>query len=577
MGTLARILIVLLTVHCLLLLHIECKQRKNKNSGTETNFDQEVKPGQLTCQICGKSFKTQKSLQQHIRDKGHELSDSRNSENNLPKKPVQNIEPKRAKLQKTETNFDQEVKPGQFTCQTCGRSFKTQKSLQQHIRDKGHELSDSQKSENNLPKEPVQNIEPKRAKLQRSNSIDRDDRVDSTKERRRSISEMEKDEIAIDKNEKKNANAEYSYVMKKIINHVRTYSKGDIYSADIHLAGSNLVKTKVGSADEVDTNIKLKIDVEDILTDTTLTYIYEDKNTFDDKRSVPREMTPDRKFRDIPETSIPHGQAVVKVKNPSLLYNLTYKDDLIPHKVLQDLHSKVGKAIEDLNFSHVKLSPTAQGPALTITIKQEKYSDINVDIVPSLPCSLPVDIHGWPRKDSRSAFKKKVEAVKKAGLHLVPKGDETWTISYSKAEKALLDGIDDNNEYRRGAMKLLKQFLQNCKEDSPSKLPGLSSYIVKIQILWSSERRRSPGYWSAKYKDRILLDVIDDMVESLESGILPEYFDVKINILATKSKSELHHFAECLKKEKKKIEMKQKDELYICVVFFYSSMVHVVE
>jgi hypothetical protein len=67
------------------------------------------------------------------------------------------------------------------------------------------------------------------------------------------------------------------------------------------------------------------------------------------------------------------------------------------------------------------------------------------------------------------------------------------------------------------------------------------------------------------------------MVESLESGILPEYFDVKINILATKSKSELHHFAECLKKEKKKIEMKQKDELYICVVFFYSSMVHVVE
>ena len=136
-----------------------------------------------------------------------------------------------------------------------------------------------------------------------------------------------------------------------------------------------------------------------------------------------------------------------------------------------------------VSSSDVVLSPTAQGPAITITIKQRDYNDINVDIVPSLPCSLPVDINGWPRKDTRSAFSKKIKSVLKAGLHLVPKGDETWTISYSKAEKALLDGIDINNEYRRGAMKILKKYLQTCKEDSPSNLPGLSSYIVKVMFL----------------------------------------------------------------------------------------------
>ena len=60
-----------------------------------------------------------------------------------------------------------------------------------------------------------------------------------------------------------------------------------------------------------------------------------------------------------------------------------------------------------------------------------------------------------------------------------------------------------------------------------------------------------------------MLDVINDMVQSLESGSLPEYFDENINILEHKDKSELQYFANCLKKEMKKIEMPLKDELYI--------------
>ncbi|XP_053393106.1 protein mab-21-like 3 [Mercenaria mercenaria] len=274
-------------------------------------------------------------------------------------------------------------------------------------------------------------------------------------------------------------------------------------------------------------------------------------------------MEHDRKLKDIEERRIPHGQAVVKVKDPSVLPHLTYKSDLIPHKVLQDLYNKVKTAIRDLKLSNVKLSPDAKGPALTITIKQINYNDISVDLVPSLPCSLSVTMNGWPRKDTRSAFSKKINAIKNAGLHLVPKGDETWAISYSKAERELLDGIDEQNECRREVMKIMKQFLETCKEESSNGLPGLSSHIVKTQILWSSERKRAPGYWSQKYKDRCLLETIDDMVLSLESGNLPEYFDENINILAHKEQFELQYFAQCLKKQKSDIKNggKIKDEL----------------
>lgn len=132
----------------------------------------------------------------------------------------------------------------------------------------------------------------------------------------------------------------------------------------------------------------------------------------------------------------------------------------------------------------IDLSSTSQGPALTITIKQHNSNDISVDLVPSLPCSLPVTMHGWPRKKTKRAYtSKKIEAVIKAGLHLVPKGDETWTISYSKAERELLDKIDDGNECRKGVMRLMKSYLEQCRLVKASNgLPGLSSHIVKVCI-----------------------------------------------------------------------------------------------
>lgn len=134
-----------------------------------------------------------------------------------------------------------------------------------------------------------------------------------------------------------------------------------------------------------------------------------------------------------------------------------------------------------LFLSDVELSSTSHGPALTITIKRHHSNDISVDLVLTLPWSQPLNIHGWPRKNSRKVFNQNiVKDVEKKGLHLVPKGDETWTISYSKAEEELLANIDDGNQCRKEIMKFLKYYLDVCKTESSDGLPGLSSYIIKV-------------------------------------------------------------------------------------------------
>ena len=66
-------------------------------------------------------------------------------------------------------------------------------------------------------------------------------------------------------------------------------------------------------------------------------------------------MNVDRQLKDIPEKSrkeIPIGTALVKVKNDKGkgFDHLTYKGDLVPGKVKQDLHRKMKTAISDLGL-----------------------------------------------------------------------------------------------------------------------------------------------------------------------------------------------------------------------------------
>lgn len=77
---------------------------------------------------------------------------------------------------------------------------------------------------------------------------------------------------------------------------------------------------------------------------------------FKDKQLLPVELKTDRKLRDISNMpqEIPHGQAVVEIKDQSIIPHLTHNNDVIPHKLLQDLHRKIETAIRDLGLTSKK-------------------------------------------------------------------------------------------------------------------------------------------------------------------------------------------------------------------------------
>lgn len=136
-------------------------------------------------------------------------------------------------------------------------------------------------------------------------------------------------------------------------------------------------------------------------------------------------------------------------------------------------------------FSGVHISKVSHGPALTLTLVPFPGSgithNISVDITASLYCYIPLSRFGWPRENTKRAFESEViNEVVKAGIHLVPKKDLFWAISFSKAEKSLLLRLDKDGGCRKYVTKIMKKFAMTCSSQSRNGLPGVSSHIIKV-------------------------------------------------------------------------------------------------
>lgn len=361
--------------------------------------------------------------------------------------------------------------------------------------------------------------------------------------------------------DKKQAMETVREIMTQIITHVRGQPGGKMYSADLRKAGSHAAKVKIGKADEYDWNVNLNVKIEgDVRTQGTLSYLYEDKLQASASETEgapsPKNMNVDRKIKDTTTRHIPHGYASLKADPRSVPDSCLYKGDFIPHRLLKDLYDKINTALKEVklpNKTGVDLSPISHGPAITLTIKPVGGHHISVDVTATLPCDLDVTSQGWPRADTRKALSAdKIEKVKQAGIHLVPKGDEVWCVSYSKCEKALLHGIDTGNECRKMCHQIIKRFIQIFS--SRCSTSGISSYIFKHQLFWMNEKQtKGPDYWKQNNFANCLLDMLTDTVKVLNGGRLNNYFDEKINILAGKDRRVLNKLAEFLLQEWDKI------------------------
>lgn len=140
-----------------------------------------------------------------------------------------------------------------------------------------------------------------------------------------------------------------------------------------------------------------------------------------------------------------------------------------------------------LVLDDVKLSRQAHGPAVTLNIKDPDVGHhISVDVSATIDDSpVPITQHGWPRRSTKSTMEpEKIERIVNAGTHLVPKGNEFWYTSSSKAEKELMYGIDKGNGCRRKCHQLMKKDFQKIKSESAHGYPGISTHVFRVRIFF---------------------------------------------------------------------------------------------
>ena len=125
----------------------------------------------------------------------------------------------------------------------------------------------------------------------------------------------------------------------------------------------------------------------------------------------------------------------------------------------------------------VHLSREAHGPALTLTIMPPTADShhISVDVVPSLPCGISVTSQGWKQNTFSSEI---IEQVKTVGTHLVPKDVILFDISYSKAERALLEAIDSGKQCHKMCHQVIKKYVKTFGSQTHAR--GISTHIFKV-------------------------------------------------------------------------------------------------
>uniref|UniRef100_A0A6P4FIT6 Cyclic GMP-AMP synthase n=1 Tax=Drosophila rhopaloa TaxID=1041015 RepID=A0A6P4FIT6_DRORH len=160
------------------------------------------------------------------------------------------------------------------------------------------------------------------------------------------------------------------------------------------------------------------------------------------------------------------------------------------------------------------------GPAHTIYVDGElEYS---VDFVPAIRLGAEQNVLG----DDQLIYYKRANLLY---WEVVPKPPKTQTktssisfrSSFYAAEKAMLRGKPENC---LDAIKLMKKF-----RDVKTNLSNLKSYYIKTLFLWKI-RNEPESYWQ-KPLTVILPDMFDELAECLRQGIIPFFWDPKLNMI----------------------------------------------
>ncbi|XP_045717601.1 protein mab-21-like 3 isoform X3 [Phyllostomus hastatus] len=214
--------------------------------------------------------------------------------------------------------------------------------------------------------------------------------------------------------------------------------------------------------------------------------------------------------------------------------DVNIEGDLVPAKVLQVFRTLVEDAIEACHLSG-KVSMLTNGTAVWVAMETSS-GPVEIELVPAveIPTAWSKKAR-WPRCLTRWPSPERVKCIKSFGFTLLARLNYHWQLSFSQAERVLLEQLDEDGGCRRQCFRALRQL----KEDvwCPGNRPVLTSHHLQTVLFWTCEKYPHSKDWQVLSKG--LLRLAKKLHRCVSQRFLKHFFVQRCNLLQHADVAEL--------------------------------------
>ncbi|KAM4700693.1 protein mab-21-like 3 [Discoglossus pictus] len=223
--------------------------------------------------------------------------------------------------------------------------------------------------------------------------------------------------------------------------------------------------------------------------------------------------------------------------------DVNIQGDLIPARVVSVFQGLLHRAVPSCNLSDKVTLLDSSGPVVRVNVETSEQT-VEVELVPV------IEIPGcWPRKAHWPQFlkwwpsKDRAQCVKSLGFDLLARSNYHWQLSFLRAERLLLEGMDEDGGCRMKCFRAVRQM----KEDvwCPGSRPVITSHHLQMIVLWACERHPTSKAW--KDFSRCFLRVVRRLLKCSKQRFLRHYFVRHVNLLKNADATKLDVLARKLR------------------------------
>ncbi|XP_062961887.1 protein mab-21-like 3 [Cynocephalus volans] len=221
--------------------------------------------------------------------------------------------------------------------------------------------------------------------------------------------------------------------------------------------------------------------------------------------------------------------------------DVTIEGDIVPAKVLQVFRKLVENAITNCHLSG-KVSMLADRTAVWVAM-ETSTGQVELELAPTveIPTAWSKKAR-WPRCLKRWPSPERVEYIKSFGFHLLACSNYYWQLSFFRAEKVLLELLDEDGGCRRKCFRVMRQLKEEVW--CPGRRPVITSHHLQTVLFWTCEKY--PHFKDWQVFSKAFLRLARKLHKCVSQHLLKHYFVRKSNLLRGASSSELDAVAQKL-------------------------------